>query len=572
MFKPGKAIASFDILKPSGWPFILKFLAPGAVSVVLIVALAISASVALTTQTKRMETVVKGALQNAVFLGHVRSELRGDARDLYSILATSDPMSSIEAAAKVSNNLKHLQDEVKQRAASTVDAEDKKNLQALVTEIGTQRDSVDLISSMLGIDMEAAKSFIEPYKMSEAKTDAIVENIIQATNQKAKALAALSVSSARSQTMVVIAISVIAALCAAAFSLLIGRSTAKSIQTIAVATHRLAEGDMTVETESLVRHDELGQVVEALSVFKDVTQKSRALSAEQEEGAKTRLERASQMEALISQFNTDFSGLIRSVEKASSHLEQSASILTTTSADNTTRAHSAVNSIFGVRDSMSTVAAASEELGATIAEVDRQATASANVARDATERAEITQNSVAQLTSAVSRINEIVDLISSVASQTNLLALNATIEAARAGDAGKGFAVVAHEVKGLADQTSKATGEIRARINEVRQAADHTTHEISAIADVILQMQGIAENTSESVRQQVLATQEITVSLASALHGAGEASSTIEGLNTAAEETGHVSSAVNEASRSLSTQADQMKDVVEGFLRRASSM
>ncbi len=572
MSNPGKIKIAFNPFKPSDWPFIFKFLVPAAVSVVLIVALALTASIALTDQTKRMEAVVSGALQNAVFLGHVRTELRGDARDLYSILATGDPLTSTDAATKVSDKLKALQEEVKQRAASTTDPEDKKNLQALVTEIGTQKDSVDLISSMLGIDMAAAKSFLDPYKASEEKTDAIAEKIIQATNKKAKALAAESVSLSHSQTMVVIAISVIAALCAGAFSLLIGRATAKSIQTIAVATHSLAEGDMTVETNSMIRNDELGQVVEALSVFKNVTQQSRALSVEQEEAAKARLERANQMESLIAQFNTDFSGLIRGVEKASSHLEQSASILTTTSTENTTRAHSAVSSIFGVRDSMSTVAAASEELGATIAEVDRQATASANVARDATERADTTQTAVAELTSAVGRINEIVDLISSVAKQTNLLALNATIEAARAGDAGKGFAVVAHEVKSLADQTSKATGEIRARISEVRNAADRTSQEIGAIAGVITQMQGIAENTSESVRQQVLATQEITISLASALHGAGEASSTIEVLNTAAEETGQVSNAVNEASKSLSTQADQMKDVVEGFLRRAASM
>lgn len=111
-----------------------------------------------------------------------------------------------------------------------------------------------------------------------------------------------------------------------------------------------------------------------------------------------------------------------------------------------------------------TVAAAAEELSASIAEITRQIDESARIAREGVEDAERANKRIQRLAVSASKIGEVVDLINDIASQTNLLALNATIEAARAGEAGKGFAVVATEVKSLADQTAKATDEIGSQI------------------------------------------------------------------------------------------------------------
>lgn len=97
---------------------------------------------------------------------------------------------------------------------------------------------------------------------------------------------------------------------------------------------------------------------------------------------------------------------------------------------------------------------------------------------------------LASLSASLESVARVAAGIEGIASQTNLLALNATIEAARAGDAGKGFAVVASEVKGLADETKKATVEITDTVKEL-------TEQVSALQTESADNTSKAENVRE---------------------------------------------------------------------------
>ena len=95
-------------------------------------------------------------------------------------------------------------------------------------------------------------------------------------------------------------------------------------------------------------------------------------------------------------------------------------------------------------------------------------------------------NSLNEFSTLVSALNErssniksVVGLIQQISSQTNLLALNAAIEAARAGESGRGFAVVADEVRTLAQNVSRATGDISQNIDAMLKEVS-TTHEQTA--------------------------------------------------------------------------------------------
>ncbi|SDG86403.1 methyl-accepting chemotaxis protein [Roseospirillum parvum] len=105
------------------------------------------------------------------------------------------------------------------------------------------------------------------------------------------------------------------------------------------------------------------------------------------------------------------------------------------------------------------------------------------------------------LADASAQIGAIVAQIEAIAQQTNLLALNATIEAARAGEAGKGFAVVAGEVKTLANQTAKATEDIRTRINNLRQEMEAIVESMQTGAQAVDQGRAVIGEAGETMRR-----------------------------------------------------------------------
>jgi methyl-accepting chemotaxis protein len=130
-----------------------------------------------------------------------------------------------------------------------------------------------------------------------------------------------------------------------------------------------------------------------------------------------------------------------------------------------------------------------------------------DIGRTAVERAANSRATIGALAKAAKDIGDIVGVITAIAEQTNLLALNATIEAARAGEAGRGFAVVATEVKTLATQTGKATGEIGAKIGEIQSTTSQAVASIGAIAEAIDQLSLVTNSVAAAMDQQRAATQ-----------------------------------------------------------------
>ncbi|CAA7627994.1 Methyl-accepting chemotaxis protein [Candidatus Terasakiella magnetica] len=350
------------------------------------------------------------------------------------------------------------------------------------------------------------------------------------------------------------------------FSIWIGMRIGNRVHYQAQTMLQLADGDLEVEIDRSGSRDEIGEMAEAMAVFKDNALERRRLEAERAAEQAARDQRQIAIDRLTSDFNQGVEGVLHSVTSSTQQLRAAAHALSEVAEGTSQQASTVAAAAEQASANVETVAAAAEEMAAAETEIAQQVARSSHIARQAAGDVERIDRIVQGLAQATGRIGDIVGIINDIAAQTNLLALNATIEAARAGEAGKGFAVVASEVKTLANQTAKATDEIGIHIQAVQSVTHETVEAVRSIGATISAIDQTASAIAAAVEEQSAATREIARNVHEASMGTRNVTETISEVSTGATTTGQSAKQLFDTANELTTQAEELTGDVTDFL------
>ena len=346
----------------------------------------------------------------------------------------------------------------------------------------------------------------------------------------------------------------------------LGRGITRPLTHAVCMMEKLAAGKLDAEIPPTRGNNAIARIMQALANFKESLLENDRLTRQREEENREKLARATAVANAVDTFRTRADNVVQALCHASESMGNTANVMSGAVSDTTQLAGGVVTIVERASDNINSVASAATQLSTSVAEIGDHVRTSSTIAQGAVTRTEHSNRLVQSLSESTVKIGEVITLISDIASQTNLLALNATIEAARAGEAGKGFAVVANEVKNLAAQTSRATGEISEQILAIQEATQESVTAMRDISEVIDEINSISNTVAQAVTQQGEATSNIALRARDTAQGTREVLDSINGVQNAACKSENATDDVTSAAHELSVQAANLRSEIDQFL------
>ncbi|HBV99141.1 MAG: hypothetical protein JL50_07230 [Peptococcaceae bacterium BICA1-7] len=316
----------------------------------------------------------------------------------------------------------------------------------------------------------------------------------------------------------------------------IARSITGPVASLVNVANVAASGDLTSDIE-VKSGDEIGKLATA---FKTMVGEMRGLVREIMEKSSALSASSQQLNSSAQQTSAGASENAATMTEIASTVEQvTANVQSISQASEVTKGH------------------ANEGSGGLVT-INSQMQAIAGTAKEASV-------AIDGLNTKTQEINQIVDLITSIADQTNLLALNAAIEAARAGEQGRGFAVVAEEVRKLAEQSANATKEISGLVSAIQTESQKA---VNNMADGGREVEGgtrVVQEVGQNFQNIISAVQDLSTQIQEVASATEEMSAGVQNVAASTEEQTAAMEEVSASADSLSRLAEEMNLLVGRF-------
>jgi methyl-accepting chemotaxis protein len=495
-----------------------KLFASFGVLSLLVIAVGLTGLAQLRGSNNRLETMYQENVQAIARLGEVRADVQ-QATSLSAKLILRSPLADVSNVRMAIERLDSDIDTTWAAYAANPAAGTETDRGAFAAGLAEYRKIRDqqlvpaATANSLGTYLGVQNNYIDPLT---SKITVALNNLAGIEDKAAQQQMADARSNATMARILILALIAGAMAFAAVIAVVVSRAIARPLGQTVKVLEALAEGRLDQRLEVKGR-DEVGRMGEALNTALD------------------------RLTAALRDIGTNVTTLASSSED----LTGVAGRMNASAARSAGRAHAVSTASEEISANIATVSAGADEIGSSITEIARSTSNAADVAGQAVRISGEADAILRKLGESSAEIVSVIKIITGIAAQTNLLALNATIEAARAGEMGKGFAVVAGEVKELAQETARATEDIRTRVDAIQTDSTAAVAAIAEIGAVIDQINATQTAIAAAVEEQTATTNEMGRNVGEVAAGSNEISSNVAEVAEAAAET--TSAAANTA-------------------------